>query len=71
MPADEAEAGSQFEQEGFHLAQDGGLEVAFGPGVAQAQEVQHIRVAQQQRGAHALGVAQRGQFLLDLGLGLL
>ena len=65
LPRQEGKARTQFQQEGFHLADDRAFQVAFLPAVLQAQEVQDVRVAHHQRRRHALRAGQGCQFLGD------
>src|SRR5258708_2053597 len=46
LPFDEAEADTDLKDESLDLAQDGRLEIVLAVGVLQPEEVQHIRVAE-------------------------
>jgi hypothetical protein len=49
LALDKGEAAAEFEDEGFELAQDGGFEVCFVVALAQAEEVEEVRVLEDGR----------------------
>ena len=62
---DETEAASQFQEEGFNLAQDRRLEILLGVGVFQAEKVEHIGIAKDQVGRELVFLAKLFQLLPD------
>ena len=48
LPFEECEADAEFEDECFHLAQNGGFDVLFRVGVFELKEVEKVRIAKNQ-----------------------
>ncbi len=71
LPVHEREPRPEFQQERLDLPQDGRFEVAFGERVFQPQEVQNVRVAEDQVRRQRAGLPQGFQLLLDQFLRLL
>lgn len=67
---DEAEARPEFEQKALQLAQDGVFEILFQVAILQAQEVEHIRIFQQQRRLGGVLALKLVEFLADQHVGL-
>ena len=70
LPRHQGEARARPQQEGLHLADDGGLQVALLPGIVQPQKVEDVGIAHEQRRRHALGAARRDRLLRDQRLGI-
>jgi hypothetical protein len=70
LPRDEGEVRPQLRDEPFQLPQDRLFQVPLVVGVLQAQEVEHVVVAEHQVGAHPVLVPQRLQLLHGDGFGL-
>jgi hypothetical protein len=62
-PVDEREADPQLQDELLQLAEDGGLQVLLAVGVGQPEEVEEVRVAEDQVGRQLVLLAQCLQFL--------
>ena len=61
LPGDEGEAGPQFQEDAFDLAQDGTLQVTLAIGVCQPQKIEEIGIAKDGIGRHAT-IAEGGDF---------
>ncbi len=48
LPADEGEAGAEFEDEVLEFAEDGDFEILFAVGISEAEEVQEVGIAKDQ-----------------------
>ena len=60
LPADEREAVAELEQERLESRDQGVLEVAFGGGLGEVEEVQHVGVAGELLGELAVGGGELG-----------
>jgi hypothetical protein len=65
LPLEKGEPGSKLENERFHLTQDSGLEVPLGIHILQAEEIQKVRVSEDQVGGQLVALAQRLYFDLS------
>ncbi|MNT01133.1 hypothetical protein D3C72_1355870 [compost metagenome] len=70
MPCDKGETRAQLQQKPFHLSQDGGLQVALAVAIGQAQEIEHVRVAEHHVGRHLPARAHVADLGLHNGFGL-
>src|ERR1700719_2590300 len=64
LPRNEGETIAEFEQEGFDLLQDRGFQLSLAVAVVKPEEIEDVRVAEDQRGREAVFIAQRSEFLL-------
>ncbi len=65
LPLDEGKAGAEFQEEGFDLAENGRLKVFFAVGVLEPEEIEDIRIAEDEIGRQRVAVAEGLQFLFD------
>lgn len=65
LPFDESEPSAEFEQNRLDLAEDGCFEVLLAVGVFQTEEVEDIRIAENEIGRERVVVAESFEFLLD------
>lgn len=70
LPGDEREAGPELQEELLDVAEDGVLEVALQVAVVQPQEVEEVRVFQEEGRRHHLLLAKPGEIVPDGLLGL-
>ncbi len=64
LTLEEGKADAKFQDERFHFAEDGGLQVLLGVGVLEAEEVQQVRIAENEVRGQLILVAQFPKFLL-------
>src|SRR5271166_286258 len=64
LPRNEGETIAEFEQEGFDLSQDRGFQLSLAVAVVKPEEIEDVRVAEDQIGNEAVFIAQRSEFLL-------
>jgi hypothetical protein len=69
LPRDEAEALPQLQQEALQLPQDGRLQLALAVVGRQAEEVEDVRISEDEVRGRAAGFAERREGLLDDRLG--
>src|SRR5438477_313802 len=63
LPRDKGEVGAKLEDESLQLSNDGGFDILLGVFTVQAEEVEEVRVAENQVWRDAVFELQRGQLL--------